>query len=120
MSAVNTRERVSLAFLGLFFLAGLGLVGGQFGGARSRQPKRVPFAQAAGWNRQLAKAREVDVNTATRAELERLPGLGPALANRIVEERSRNGPFSSVEGIKRVSGIGDKQVESLRPRLVAE
>jgi len=48
----------------------------------------------------------VNVNTATSGELQRLPGIGPALAERIVEFRQRNGPFGSLAELDAVSGIG--------------
>jgi competence protein ComEA len=57
----------------------------------------------------------VDVNTAGAAELERLPGIGPALAQRIVEWRAANGPFRAVEDLQRVPGIGAAKLERLRP-----
>jgi competence protein ComEA len=56
----------------------------------------------------------VDVNRASAEELERIPGIGPALAARIVEERRSNGPFRSLEELTRVSGIGDRLVERMR------
>lgn len=49
--------------------------------------------------------RLIDPNTATAAELDRLPGVGPSLAVRIIEERER-GPFTSAEDLTRVRGIG--------------
>jgi competence protein ComEA len=57
----------------------------------------------------------VDVNTAGAAELERLPGIGPALAQRIVSWRAANGPFRAVEDLQRVPGIGVAKLERLRP-----
>ncbi|GAA3690365.1 hypothetical protein GCM10023081_29830 [Arthrobacter ginkgonis] len=48
----------------------------------------------------------VNVNTATSEELQRLPGIGPALAERIIEFRQRNGPFGSLAELDAVSGIG--------------
>ena len=113
------RERVSLAYWGIFLLVGLGLMAWQRGRGRNRQSEFVSSAQAVDWNRQLAHAREVDVNTATSAELERLPGIGPALANRIVEDRNQRGAFSTAHDITRVAGIGEKTYESIRERLTA-
>ena len=49
----------------------------------------------------------VNINTATVDELKSLPGVGPAKAAAIVEYRSRNGNFKSVEELKQVKGIGD-------------
>lgn len=58
----------------------------------------------------------VNINTATIEELEALPGIGPVIAQRIVDYRTQYGPFSAKEQIKNVSGIGDKKysdIESL-------
>jgi competence ComEA-like helix-hairpin-helix protein len=60
----------------------------------------------------------LDVNLASAAEFERLPGVGPALAARIVEVRAREGPFASVDDLRRVKGVGGVTLERLRPRLV--
>lgn len=57
----------------------------------------------------------VDVNRATARELEVLPGIGPALAGRIVASREEEGPFRTVEDLQRVRGIGPATVERLRP-----
>ncbi|MEL7474282.1 MAG: helix-hairpin-helix domain-containing protein, partial [Planctomycetota bacterium] len=59
----------------------------------------------------------VDINAADAATLQTLPGIGPALAGRIVESRAQDGPFRSVEALTRVRGIGPKTLETLRPRL---
>ncbi len=56
----------------------------------------------------------VNINTASALELEGLPGIGPALAQRIVEHREANGPFGSVDELTEVSGIGQAKLEALR------
>lgn len=56
----------------------------------------------------------VNINTATRAELELLPGIGPSLAQRIIEHREKFGAFHSVDELDRVKGIGSKILERLR------
>lgn len=56
----------------------------------------------------------VNLNSATAAELEALPGIGPALAANILAYRAEHGPFSAIEQIKDVSGIGDAKFESIR------
>ncbi len=56
----------------------------------------------------------VNINTATAAELEALTGIGPALAQRIVEYRGTHGPFTSVEDLIEVPGIGQAKLEALR------
>lgn len=60
----------------------------------------------------------VAINTAAQAELERLPGIGPSLAAKIVADRAAKGPFRSVDELDRVSGIGPATVERLRPMAV--
>lgn len=57
----------------------------------------------------------VNINKAGTAELELLPGIGPALAQRIVEHRAKHGRFRRVEDLEAVKGIGPKTLERLRP-----
>jgi competence protein ComEA len=59
----------------------------------------------------------IDPNHAGEAELRALPGIGPALARRIVESRQAQGPFLSVEDLRRVRGIGPHTLSRLRGRL---
>ncbi len=56
----------------------------------------------------------IPVNRATADELEALPGVGPVLAGRIVAHREENGPFSAVEDLLAVTGIGERMLASLR------
>jgi competence protein ComEA len=57
----------------------------------------------------------VNLNTATAQELEALPGIGPTLAQAIIEERDRAGGFRSVEDLRRVHGIGDARFAQVQP-----
>jgi comEA protein len=57
---------------------------------------------------------KVNINTATSDELEILPKIGPAMAKRIVEYRTKNGYFQSIDGIQNVKGIGPKTFEIIR------
>ena len=60
----------------------------------------------------------VDVNAASAAELSLLPGLGPSLAQRIVENRMAKGPFKTLEDVDRVPGIGKAIIERMRPYAI--
>jgi competence protein ComEA len=57
----------------------------------------------------------VNLNTADAAALETLPRVGPALAERIIDWRESNGPFTSIDQLRDVSGIGERTFESLAP-----
>ena len=59
----------------------------------------------------------VNINTANSTELQTLKGIGPKMAERIIEYRQNNGSFKSIEEIKNVRGIGDKTFEKLKNRL---
>jgi competence protein ComEA len=59
----------------------------------------------------------INLNTATAAELEKLPGIGQKVAARIVEYREKNGPFKKVEELMNVQGIGEKSFLQFRSQL---
>ena len=57
----------------------------------------------------------VNINTASKKELDALPGIGETLAQRIIDYRSANGLFSTVDDLTKVKGIGAKTLEKLKP-----
>ncbi len=120
---VTRRERQALAVIGLLGLAGLGVWFWQ----RYRPALHLehvgmpsPMDGQPDWSRALAAARQVDINRAGVAELERLPGIGPVLARRIVEDRHLQGRFLQVEDLARVPGIGAKRADALTAYVTIE
>ena len=82
------------------------------------QSAEKPAEPAAGAERSGSQQREstgkIDLNRASAAELEKLPGIGPSKAKAIVEYRANSGPFRSPEDIMKVKGIGPKTYESIK------
>lgn len=75
-------------------------------------PQAVPGAGAAAGG---APGAQVDLNAATLEQFQQLPGVGPVLAQRIMDYRTRHGGFRSVEQLREVSGIGARRFADLRP-----
>jgi competence protein ComEA len=71
-----------------------------------------------GSKKEASLTEPTDINQATAVELQRLPGIGPKISQRIVDERSK-GTFKSVDDLRRVQGIGPKTLERLRPYIRA-
>ena len=80
---------------------------------RQTVPADLPAAEATGGTGSTSSVR-VNINTASEAQLDALPGVGPALATRIVQYREKNGTFSSVDELDNVSGIGPSKLDSLK------
>jgi len=59
----------------------------------------------------------VNLNSATKDELVALPGIGPSKAQAIIDYRTQNGPFRSVDEIRKVRGIGEKLFQQIKPEL---
>ena len=111
---LTEKERLTLAVLGALALAALGVLWWQ----RQKPTLTIVAApdsgQTAQWDAALALARQVDVNTASVAELKRLPGIGPSLARRIADDRATRGPFHRPEELQRVKGIGPQTYDDLK------
>jgi competence protein ComEA len=61
-----------------------------------------------------AQPAPVNLNTATKADLEKLPGIGPSMAQRILDYRQKNGSFKKVEELMNIQGIGEKSFLKLK------
>jgi competence protein ComEA len=61
---------------------------------------------------------KLDLNRATAEELQNLPGIGPVLAQRVIDQRTAHGLFNTVDDLKDVKGIGKKRMDQLRPLVM--
>ncbi len=90
-------------------------------GATTQSESAIPLAKtesgatSANASLEYLKANPVDLNKATQAELEVLPGVGPKMAERILAYRAENGGFKSVDQLDDVKGIGEKRMATLKP-----
>lgn len=78
------------------------------GGTRFTQPQAIQPAQP------TVQAGKVNINTAAMEELDTLPGIGPVIAQRIIDYRQANGPFLDLEAIMDVSGIGPATFDRIK------
>jgi len=62
--------------------------------------------------------RVIDPNLASQADLETLPGIGPVLAQRIIDYRRAHGPYKKIDDLRKVSGIGPKKLEKIKSYLI--
>ena len=120
---LGTAQKVLLAVTALFvtftlaFFIGRSSVHAQITTERAPESlvRELPAAES-----EPVETQKLELNRATQAELEALPGIGPVLAERIVAWREANGPFVSVEQIMDVEGIGEKKLDELRDSIYVE
>ena len=96
------------------FLQALNLAAPLMDGTQILVPREGDEAVAAPAGDGVVEGGLVNVNTASATELEVLPGIGEVIAQRIIDYRTANGPFTTVDQLLGVSGIGDSILESIR------
>jgi len=94
-----------------------GADGNDLGEASEPPPPGPPAPRATTPRKQTALSAPIDINRAELIDLQKLPGIGPKLSQRIVDERTVRGPFKAVDELRRVPGIGPKTLERLRPHV---
>lgn len=62
----------------------------------------------------------ININTASLEELDRLPGIGPSIAQRIIDYRQENGSFTAIEEVQNVSGIGPAKYEEIKDLITLQ
>jgi competence protein ComEA len=77
-------------------------------------PARAASPPSARTKEELAPG-SISINQADASELDRLPGVGPAIAQRIIDHRSQRGPFRTIDDLQQVKGIGPKKMAQIRP-----
>lgn len=108
---LSNSERI-LVCIGLLFLAAAILICTLWD--TSTKPVNSPRTGEPVLQKALSDNVLIDINSSDAEQLELIHGIGPVLAKRIVEYRNENGPFHSVDDLKKVQGIGDKKLEEIR------
>ena len=105
MFSLTYQERKVLLFIGILILTGAGL---KFFNITLTEP--VPTSES-------PLASLININIASQAELENLPGIGPTTASRIIDYRNQHGEFKTIEDLKEIKGIGDKKAQAVKPYI---
>jgi comEA protein len=85
--------------------------------AQLTSPQGEKMAQSKGKTASSLQPHSININTASKEQLQKLPGIGETYADRIVMYRDNNGPYASVDELKNVKGIGKRTLERLRPYI---
>jgi len=114
MFCLTHQERKALLFVGVLILTGSLL---RF--LKITAVKNEPFysgGKAVTLKNSHSKA-TVDINKASKGELESISGIGEVIAGRIIEYRTQFGPFANLDDLKKVKGVGEKKIESIKDQI---
>ena len=115
MFSLTPRERKVLIFVAVIILCGavLRLLNVNF--SRQKAFKEMESMSSTLQDKSvLVQQTIINVNTASQKELEKLPGVGPEIARRIIQYRQSKSRFSTFDDLKKVKGIGDKKLVSIK------
>ncbi len=125
-------QRTAILLLAVAFLLGTAIrfFQSQRAVPEALQSQLFPDSAAAADFRERAKQvaelaeeisnRPININTATRAELQSLSGIGPVLSQRIIDYREKHGAFATIEELDDVYGIGPKRLAAMRDRVTVD
>ncbi|MBI4429168.1 MAG: helix-hairpin-helix domain-containing protein [Ignavibacteriales bacterium] len=126
--ALTNAERNVILFLVGTFLAGLAirlyqetfpsLPAFDYRSSDSTFAALSAAAEPAGEADQSHNDSKIDINSASKTELMKLPGIGEVLAGRILAHRSERGPFQSIDDLRRVKGISQKKFEQIKNLII--
>jgi comEA protein len=85
--------------------------------ALANDPSRGPLTASAAKAKTPPPTGSISINASSKEELMRLPGIGPAYAERIIAFRTEHGPFRTLEEVQNVKGIGPRTYERIKPFL---
>ncbi len=85
--------------------------------ALANDPSHAPRTASAARTKTPPAANSISINSSSKDELMRLPGIGPAYAERIIAFRTEHGPFRTLEEVQNVKGIGPRTFERIKPFL---
>jgi len=112
MFSLTPRERKVLVFLGILIFCGAVL--------RFLNVKINNVTASANNQNQIQEALLININTASSADLEKITGIGPAIAGRIIEYRKAHGNFSSLDDLRKVKGIGGKKLKIMKDYITIQ
>lgn len=107
---VNPGEKRALIFVLGSFLLGILLIFTGRVALHSKPVRPDDFSRT-----EEVYIKKVDLNTATAADLELLPGIGPKTAERIIELRETRGKFNTIDELLEVKGMGEKKLKAIKP-----
>ena len=103
-----------LLALTLMFLGVLAWFAARDSAVLEKDSYQISVERSAPPEQVVPEKRLIDINTATAEELQELTGVGPVLAQAIVDYRSEHGAFESVDGLLEVNGIGEAKLDAIR------
>jgi len=116
--SLSRKEQVAICFLIFCLLVGGGIsLWDYYYPRKFSDLKVVPGNPPSPDSLVYSSTGKLDINSATAQQLASLPGIGPKIAQRIIQWREKNGPFETTADLKKVKGVGDKILSRLIPLI---